>query len=453
LMDASLGQVIAPHVQTVLNMSPSDRHWLITALPFAMGAALLLGGRAVDYFGARSAFVAGVLGFAVASAAAGLSMTGLQMISCRVVQGICAAILMPAVLAIVSSASSDTGPRAKMFALFGTVAAIGPFAGMMLGGIIMQSFSWRACLFANLFVAAPVAGVAMAVIRPRPARKQAERFNILNALLATAALALIIFGASRVGDGPSIILSSLAAEGKYAVPGIILFAVFIWAERHSRYPLVKLSLLADRTLAFSLLALMVGGGSVLAVVAQLSFYMQNVLHYTPIETGSALLPSSVAMLVGTPLTGFLVPRIGARKTFALGTSLSSLGLFMLLGISAHSNYFVSVFPGILISSLGLGVSNMPGLNVIMSRVHANYAGIIGALSSITSQVGLAFTVTIINSITVASTATSLGVMGGYRMGLAVAAVGCLIGALLVAVFVCARADEGEVMPTAVEAGV
>jgi ferredoxin len=152
------------------------------------------------------------------------------------------------------------------------------------------------------------------------------------------------------------------------------------------------------------------------------------------------------MLVGNPLTGFLVPRIGARKTFALGASLSSLGLFMLLGISAHSNYFVSVFPGLLISSLGLGISNMPGLNVIMSRVHANYAGIIGAFSSITSQVGMAFTITIINSITVASIATSLGEIGGYRMGLAVAAAGCLIGAVLIAVFVCGGTSEDRAMP-------
>ena len=190
LMDGSLSSVVAPHVQQVMNLSQSDRQWLTTAPTFAMGAALLCGGRAVDYFGAKLTFVMGALGYAIASAAAGLSMNGLQMISFRIAQGFCGALLVPASLAILSSASSDAGPRAKNFALFGTVSAMGPVIGLVLGGIIAQSISWRACLFANLVVAVPLVGVAMVVIRLRPARKQTERFNIQDALLATVALGI-----------------------------------------------------------------------------------------------------------------------------------------------------------------------------------------------------------------------------------------------------------------------
>jgi MFS family permease len=161
----------------------------------------------------------------------------------------------------------------------------------------------------------------------------------------------------------------------------------------------------------------------------------------------------VGVLVGNPLTGYIVPRIGAKKTFAAGAFLSSLGLFMLLGISTHSNYFLCIFPGIFISGVGLGLTMMPAQNVIMSRVDAKFAGIIGAIALATSQVGLSMLVTMINSVTVATAATSIGEVGGYRIGLAVAGMGALIGAVLVAVFVCTRADGGEAVSTAVEAGV
>ena len=241
-------------------------------------------------------------------------MSGLQMISCRVAQGLCGAILLPSCLAIVSSASSEVGLRAKIFAIFGTAMSLGPMVGYVLGGIITQNVSWRGCLFADFVVSLTIAGVAMAFIRSRPAREQTESFNILHALLATLALGLIVFGASRVGGGHSVILSSLVAEGKFVLPGALLLAGYIWAERRSQHPLLHLSLLADRTRGFSLLALMVGGGSVIGVVSmQLSFYMQNVLHYTPVETGIALFPNSIAVVVGNPLTGYLVPTNRGEK--------------------------------------------------------------------------------------------------------------------------------------------
>ena len=126
LMDGSLSSVVAPHVQQVMNLSQSDRQWLTTAPTFAMGAALLCGGRAVDYFGAKLTFVMGALGYAIASAAAGLSMNGLQMISFRIAQGFFGALLIPASLAILSSASSDAGPRAKNFALLWDGVGNGP---------------------------------------------------------------------------------------------------------------------------------------------------------------------------------------------------------------------------------------------------------------------------------------------------------------------------------------
>ena len=446
-MDGTIVNVIVPTVQKSMNLSPGDRQWLVTVLFLTMGTLLLVGGQLADRFGAKRTLIAGVIGFGTASALAGLSATPLMLIACRIMQGCFGALLNPSCLAIVASASPSTAQRARMFAIFGATAASGSPIGMIVGGVVSHYLSWRGCLFVNLCLALPLALIIGRVVQPRAAASDRVRFDIAGAVLVTLALGLVVLGAAQVGPGGAVLLRQAGLIGA----GLLLFGLFVLFERRLAHPLVQVALLADRTRLCILIGMMLIAGPFIGVAIQLSFFVQNVLHFSPFLTGFALLPSTLGSILGSAVSGLVVARFGAQRTFIAGGLLCSLGLWLLLQANADSSYWTAVLPGDGLSGLGLGLTMMPATNLFLRDIAKERVGVAGALTNASMQVGAAIAITIVNSLTIAVTpgagaGAGAGAPGaevaGFHAGFTFAAISAVLGAMIV-VFHVRRDQPGE----------
>src|SRR6201987_590769 len=241
VLDATVVNIALPSAQHALGFPNSDRQWVVTAYALAFGSLLLVGGRIGDMFSRKRVFITGLAGFAVSSALGGAADSFGMLVTARTLQGAFGAILALAALGTLVSTFQDPRERGKAFGAFGSVAAGGGAVGLVLGGVLTQYFSWRWCLYVNLFFAAIAVIGALAYMRTnRPDGR--PRMDWAGTVLASAGLFLIVFGFSRAalaGWTAALTIGSLAA-------GVILLVMFALAERRVSHPLLPLRVILDR---------------------------------------------------------------------------------------------------------------------------------------------------------------------------------------------------------------
>jgi len=349
VLDSTIVNIALPSAQRALGFPNSDRQWVVTAYALAFGSLLLVGGRLGDMFSRERVFITGLIGFAVASAIGGASVSFTMLVAARALQGAFGAVLAPSALGTLVSTFREPRERARAFGVFGSVAAGGGAVGLILGGVLTQYVSWRWTLYVNLVFAAIAVAGALAWIRPsRPDAR--PRMDWPGAVLACAGLFLIVFGFSRgetAGWTAPQTLGSLAA-------GLVLLAGFVVAEQRSSHPLLPLRVILDRTRGGSYAAVFISGIAIFATFLFLTYYLQVIKAESPLATGLLFLPMVGCILISSNLSSIVgLARFGPRVLIATGMLLGAGGMAYLTRVSVTSSYASAVLPALLILGPGL----------------------------------------------------------------------------------------------------
>jgi EmrB/QacA subfamily drug resistance transporter len=384
IVDNTVMNIALPSAQADLEFSATDRQWVVTGYALAFGSLLLLGGRLSDYFGRKRMFLIGVGGFAVASAVGGAAESFPLLLVARIAQGGFGAMLAPAALSLLSVTFADNAAeRGRAFGIFGAISGAGGALGLLLGGILTETLSWRWCLYVNVGIAA-VAFVGALMFLRNGDRLERVRPDVIGAVTATAGLIGIVYG---LGNAEKHGWNSIATVGP-ALGGIVLLIAFVLVELRVPHPLLPMHVVLDRVRGTAYLTIAIGGTGMFGVFLFLAYYLQNTLGLSPIQAGAAFLPMIGMVMVGAVSSGtLLMPRTGPRPLVPVGFALSAIGMATLTGISAESNYAASVLPALLVTGLGFGFVFGAVQNAATSGVESGDAGVASAMVNTAQQIG------------------------------------------------------------------
>jgi EmrB/QacA subfamily drug resistance transporter len=403
VLDATIVNIALPSAQRALAFPNSDRQWVVTAYALAFGSLLLVGGRLGDMFNRKRVFIIGLIGFAVASAIGGASVSFTMLVAARALQGAFGAVLAPSALGTLVSTFREPRERGRAFGVFGSVAAGGGAVGLILGGVLTQYLSWRWTLYVNLLFAAIAVAGAMAWIRAsRPADR--PRMDWPGTVLACAGLFLIVYGFSRAETAGWTAFQTIGA----LAAGVVLLAGFIAAEQRSRHPLLPLRVILDRTRGGSYLAVFISGVAIFATFLFLTYYLQVVKGESPLTTGLLFLPMIGCILISSNLSSIVgLARFGPRVLIAAGMLLSAGGMAYLSQVTVTSGYVSAVLPPLLILGLGFGMIFAPAINTATFGVARRDSGVASALVNTMQQVGGSIGTSALSTIALSTAASYL----------------------------------------------
>jgi EmrB/QacA subfamily drug resistance transporter len=403
VLDATIVNIALPSAQQDLGFANADRQWIITAYALAFGSLLLLGGKLGDLFGRKWTFLAGLIGFALASAIGGAAPNFAVLASSRALQGVFAALLAPSALSLLSTTFTQPKERAKAFAVFGAVAGGGGAVGLLLGGILTSYLSWRWCLYVNLIFAA-VALVGGWIFLVNPQRGGRPRLDFLGTGLASGGLFAIVFGFSRAQT------YSWGSTSTW-VPlliGVVLLVMFVIAESVVAHPLLPLRIVTDRNRGGAYVAVGLTFLAGFSIFLFLTYFLQQVLGFSPVKTGVAFLPLPLSLVVSSAFANVrLLPRFGSRRLIVAGLLMGAIGMLLLTQLSPESSYALRVLPSLIIIGLGFGLVVPPALNSATQGVEFKDAGVASAMVNTMQQVGGSLGVALLSAFAAQSTARYL----------------------------------------------
>ena len=395
MLDNTVVNVALPSIQRSFDASLSSLEWTINAYSLAFAVFLVTGGRLGDIFGRRKVFLIGVVVFAAASATIGFAPSEGWLVASRAVQGLGAALMMPGTLSIIT----NTFPPAERGRAIGTWAGVSAIAlalGPLLGGWLTEDVSWRAIFFINL----PVAAVAVVVTlfathesRDETATREVDIPGIAALTVGLTALVLALVQANSWGWGSARII------GLFAVAVVGLLA-FVTIERRSRAPIVDFTFFKSRSFVGANVVAFAISFGMFAVFFFLALYMQNILGYSPLETGVRFLPSTLVIMVAGPLSGRLADRVGPRTPLVIGLSLVTVSLAWQSRIQVDTSFGFLVVPFILLG-LGMGFTMSPMSTAAMNAVDRSKAGVASGTLSMTRMVGGTFGVAALGALVAA----------------------------------------------------
>lgn len=348
-IDLTIMNIALPSVQRSLGLADSTRQWVITLFALGYGGLLLLGGRMSDVIGRRRALLVGLTGFAAASALGGAATGPGMLLAGRALQGVFGALLTPAVLATLAASFPLPAERGKAFGIYGTAMGSASGLGVLVGGVLTEYLDWRWCMYVNLPVAALAAGGVLYAVRP-VSKTHAPRVDVAGAFLATAGLMAVVFGFARAeSDGWSAPTTfvSLAA-------GMLLLAVFVAVQARGTTPLLPLRVVLNRRRGGSDLAVFSLAIGMFAALFFLTFYLQNIQHYSPVKAGLAFLPLTVGLMAGVRAVSPLLAKASVRSLICPGLVTIAAGLALLGLLNTDSSYWLHVMPVFLLVGLGTG---------------------------------------------------------------------------------------------------
>jgi EmrB/QacA subfamily drug resistance transporter len=395
MLDNTVVNVALPSIQRDLHASLSSLEWTINAYTLTLAVLLVTGGRLGDIFGRRKIFLAGVLVFGVSSAVIGLSPNGGILVAFRAVQGVGAACMMPATLSIITQ-SFPPEQRGMAIGTWAGVSAMALAIGPVFGGFLTQTVSWRAIFFINPPIALIAIGVTLFATRETRDETVGRTVDYAGIVTLTASLTALVLALIE-GNGWHWGSARIVALFAVAVLGLIAFARI---ELRTKAPMVNFSFFRSRSfLGANLVAFFV----TFAMFSQfffLTLYLQNVLHYSPLQTGLRFLPSTVLVIIAGPIAGRLSDRIGSRPLMTLGLLVVAGALFIQSGITPHTGYGL-LLPGFVLMGIGMGLVMSPMSTAAMNSVDRTKAGVASGTLSMSRMVGGTFGVAVMGALVTA----------------------------------------------------
>jgi EmrB/QacA subfamily drug resistance transporter len=383
VLDATIVNIALPSAQKDLGFSTDSRQWIVTAYALAFGSLLLLGGKLGDLFGRKWTFIAGLAGFSLASMLGGLAQSFGMLVAARTLQGAFGALLAPSALSLLTVTFANSPDRPKAFGIFGAIAGGGASVGLVLGGALTQSLSWRWCLYVNLLIAIPAAIFALRLL-VNQADPNRPRIDVPGVLTATAGLFAVVYGFSNAEthswSDPLTIVSLIAS--------VVLLSAFVVIERRQAHPLLPLHIVWDRARGGAYASIVLAGAGVFGVFLFLTYFMQQNLAFSPLTTGLAFLPMTAMIVISsTTAQTRILPRTGAKPLIIFGMTLGLLAMLGLTRLSPSSSYASDVLPSLLVLGLGMGTIFAPAFGTATLGVERNEAGVASAMVNTSQQVG------------------------------------------------------------------
>ncbi|MEY9877235.1 EmrB/QacA subfamily drug resistance transporter [Streptacidiphilus sp. MAP12-33] len=403
VLDATIVNIALPSAQKDLGFSDGNRQWIVTAYALSFGSLLLLGGRVADLVGRKAVFIVGLIGFAGASALGGAATGFGMLVAARALQGGFGALLAPAALSLLTTTFQDASERAKAFGIYGAIAGAGGAVGLLLGGVLTQYLNWRYCLYVNLlFAAVAIFGGARLLHGGRPAER--PRLDVPGTVLACVGLFCIVYGFS---NAETHAWSQVQTWG-FLVVGAVLLAAFAWWQTRARHPLLPLRVVLDRDRSASFAAMFLAGAGMFGVFLFLTYYLQQILGYSPVTTGVAFLPMVVCMVISSvTATNVLLPRLGAKVLVPGGMGLAGIGMVWLTALGLHSGYVAHVLGPLLVMGLGMGLVFACAMNLATAGIAPRDAGVGSAMVNTSQQVGGSIGTALLNTLATTAAANYL----------------------------------------------
>jgi EmrB/QacA subfamily drug resistance transporter len=401
VLDVSVVNVALPSMRSDLGLSATGLQWVVNAYAIAFAGFMLLGGRAGDLFGRKRMFVVGLGLFTVASLAGGFAQEGWQLLAARAVQGLGAAVLAPSTLTILTSAVPEGAARARAIATWTAVGAGGGAAGGLVGGALTDSLSWRWVLLINVPVGALVlVGAARWISESRAAARR--RLDLPGAVLVTAGAAVLAYGIVQIEAQGWAAAETLVPLGA----GLGLIALFLLVEARTTTPLMPLKLFRVRSVAAANAAMFVCGAGSFGMWYFMTLYAQNVLGYTPLGAGLALVPSSLSVVAGSKFAPRVMPVIGARNVAVIGVLITATGFGWQSTMTAHGGYVTSIMlPGMMMMA-GAGLAMTPLASLATSGAAPDDAGLVSGLVNTSRTLGGALGLSVLSSVAASRTGAS-----------------------------------------------
>jgi EmrB/QacA subfamily drug resistance transporter len=378
-LDATVVNVALPTIGTELDATVAGLQWIVNGYTLTLASLILLGGSLGDRFGRRRIFVVGIMWFAAASLLCGVAPTLEALVAARALQGVGGALLTPGSLAILqgSFASGDRGRAVGAWSgLSGIAAAIGPF----IGGWLIGAGSWRLIFLINVPLAVAVVTVAIRHVPETHDPAAADRIDVAGAVLTAAGLAGVSWALIGAGErGASVSVLSLGAIGLASLAG------FVAVERYVRYPMLPLEIFRSRQFTGANLVTLIVYASLGITFFLLVVHLQQVLGYSPLQAGVAMLPVTAVMLALSARAGQLADRIGPRLPMTFGPLGIAAGLALLSRVRADTAYVGGVLPGLLVFGLGLSLTVAPLTATVLAAAAARHAGIASGVNNAISR--------------------------------------------------------------------
>ena len=413
VLDSTIANIALPYIGTDLDIDQANLSWIVTGYALTFGGFLLLGGRLADLYGRRRVFMIGVLLFAAASLVGGLAQSELVLLGARGFQGFGAALASPAALALITTTFPAGRERNRAFAVYAAMAGVGAAVGLILGGWLtglddpLGIAGWRY----TFLIVVPI-GLLAALLAPRVLPESDRHDGVLDvpgAITGTAGLLAIVYGLTRAGDarygwGDQWTLLSL-------IGGVALLGIFLLIESRADHPLLPFRILRSRNRAVAFAVMMIAPAAMFAMFFFLSLLVQLVVGYSPLKTGVAFLPFSVAMIISATAASKLISRVDPRFLSGIGTLLSAAALYGFhritvpqdgdsllatlpasmggqgLALGHDVNYWTQILPFVVLMAFGMGLNFVPLTLVALHHLRREDSGIGSGVLNTMQQVG------------------------------------------------------------------
>jgi len=443
IIDLTIVNVSLPTIGRHLHFSQTSLQWVVTAYALTFGGVLLLGGRAADLFGRRRILMAGLSVFTAASLACALASSEAFLIAGRAIQGLGAAIMVPAALSIVMNMFDEGAERNKALGIWGAVAASGATVGLLAGGLLTRYAGWQYIFYLNVPIGAAALALAPRIVPNSRLDTTQRRFDAVGSIVGTGGLVALVYAISEApqyGWGATRTIGVLAASAA-------LLVTFVAIERRTQAPVLPLSIFRLRTLSGANAAGLLWGASFFAFFFVGTLYMQQVLHYSALQSGVAWLAASVTAVALAGLAQLLVTRGGGKIVMAIGMILIGAGLLWAAQVPTRGHYVGNLLGPFAVAGAGSVLAFIPISIAALAGVKDDRAGLASGLSNTSQQLGGAIGIAIASSVAAAHTkallhagdAAPAALTGGFQRAFWVLGAIALIA--LAAIFVLVRSDE------------
>lgn len=446
-LDIAVVNIALPEIQRGLGFSEAKLSWVVNAYQILFGGFLLLGGRASDLLGQRRIFLSGLAVFTAASLLAGLAWSPEALVVARLLQGLGAAFVVPAGLALISTVFSGTGDYDRAFGVWGAMRAAGASSGVALGGILTQFLGWPSIFLINVPIGILILLLGPLFLPEFRAGEQAS-FDLAGAATATGGLLLAVYGLVEM---PQAGWSSIRTFGLLSL-AIALLVIFVLVESRSQDPLVPLDVFRLRNLSGASATSLLVGASHVPMFFFLSLYLQQVLGYGALQAGLAALPIGLVNLtVSTLLMPKVLRRFGPKTPLVAGLALLASGLVLFARLPLEAGYLRDVFPASMVVAFGLsgafiGVT-LPAIEAVGPARKGLASGLVNATQRIGSALGVGVLATVAASVTGDPGGSAEATFAsGLRAGFAGAAFFALVGATISMVMIRGRSKHSSPTP-------
>lgn len=429
ILDATITNVALPAISAALKFeNTAQLQWIITAYTLLFGGFLLLGGRLSDLLGKRKIFLAGTVLFAAASLFAGLAQTPEQIIFFRAIQGLGAAFLSPAALALVLTIFKEGKERNRALGVWSGVAAGGGAVGLLLGGILTQYVDWRWIFFINVPVSIVVVFLGYRYLPAGEHEGERQSMDLTGAIAVTAGLMLLVYGFVKATDYGWLSTQTLGILGL----GTILLVGFIYNEWKVRQPLMPLRIFRNRNVSVGNLMQLPITAGMFAVFFYLSIYMQEILKFSPVKTGVLNLPFTLFIAISAGYISKKIAQVSPKTILVAAPLLTAAGLFYFSRLPLDGDYLTDLLPGIALMATGMGATFVALTLVATSGVSAKDSGLASGLLNTSQQIGGAIGLAILTTVSTTRTNNLLAASGNDPLSVAHAYVSGFRSAFVIA---------------------